>query len=141
LIDAPIEKPALCHHFLELRIIASDEWAQTGMIAAAIRESSIRNHAALQQLVPIHTRTEKEMKKIATGTVTALLIAATTSLAMAQGYQSPRNNDSGGYGATSQSYSVNPNYYDSYDGNNYGARSQQYDVGPGSSNAGIEQER
>jgi hypothetical protein len=83
------------------------------------------------------------MKKIATGTITALLIAATTSLAMAQGYQSPRYNDdtSGGYGAQSQPYSVNPNYYDSYDGSNYGARSQRHDVSPASPNAGIGQER
>jgi hypothetical protein len=81
------------------------------------------------------------MKMIATGTATALLIAATTSLAMAQGYQSPRYNDNGGYGASSQSYSVNPNYYDSYDGNTYGARSQRREVSPASPNAGIEQER
>jgi hypothetical protein len=81
------------------------------------------------------------MKKIATGTATALLIAATTSLAMAQGYQSSGHNDNGGYGASSQSYSVNPNYYDSYGGNNYGARSQRHDVSPASPNAGIEQER
>jgi hypothetical protein len=55
------------------------------------------------------------MKKIATGTLTALLIPATTSLAMARGY------------------------YDYYGGYGYG--SEQYNTSPASNNAGIEQER
>jgi hypothetical protein len=62
------------------------------------------------------------MKKIATGTFTALLIAATTSLAMARGHHTER-------------------YYDYYDGGGYGAQSQQSNTSPASTNAGIEQER
>lgn len=78
------------------------------------------------------------MKKIATGTVTALLIAATTSLAMAQElYDSYR----GDYGAQSQPYNVSPNYYDYYDGGNYGAYGRQFNVSPAAPNADIEQER
>jgi hypothetical protein len=63
---------------------------------------------------------EKKMKKLATGTVTALLIAATTSLAMAQGHHSKR-------------------YYNYAGGSN--AQSQNYNTGPASMNSGIEQER
>jgi hypothetical protein len=59
------------------------------------------------------------MKKLATATVTALLIAATTSLAMAQGNQSKR-------------------YYNYSDSS---AQSQDYNTSPASSNAGIAQER
>jgi hypothetical protein len=60
------------------------------------------------------------MKKLATGTVAALLIAATTSLAMAQGHQSKR-------------------YYNYAGGSN--AQSQDYNTSPASTNSGIEQER
>jgi hypothetical protein len=84
------------------------------------------------------------MRKIATGTAIALLIAATTSLAMAQdsyGYNGGYSYYNGGYGAQSQPYNVGPNYYDSYGGSYYGARSQQFDASPASPNAGIEQER
>jgi hypothetical protein len=59
------------------------------------------------------------MKKLATATVTALLIAATTSLAMAQGNQSKH-------------------YY------NYSAPSAQshdYNTSPASTNSGLEQQR
>jgi hypothetical protein len=62
---------------------------------------------------------EQDMKKIATGTVAALLIAATTSLAMAQSHHSRR-------------------YYDYYGG--FG-QSQNYNTSPSSMNSGIEQER
>ena len=54
------------------------------------------------------------MRKIATGTAIALLIAATTSLAMAQdsyGYNGGYSYYNGGYGAQSQPYNVGPNYY------------------------------
>jgi hypothetical protein len=61
------------------------------------------------------------MKKIATGTVTALLIAATTSLAMAQDQHSKR-------------------YYN-YDNSTSGGQTQDYNTSPGSTNAGIAQER
>ncbi len=83
------------------------------------------------------------MKKSATGIVTLLLIAATTSLAMAQGHHSRRYYDNyrGGFGAPSQPYSVSPNYYDYYDGGAYGAGSRQLNVSPASPSAGIEQER
>ena len=59
------------------------------------------------------------MKNIVTGTLTALLIAATTSLAMAQNQ-------------TKQ-------YYDSANGAGYGA-SEQYNTSPASYSAGIAQE-
>jgi hypothetical protein len=59
------------------------------------------------------------MKKLATATVTALLIAATTSLAMAQGNQSKR-------------------YYN-YSGSS--AQSQDYNTSPASTNSGLEQQR
>ena len=83
------------------------------------------------------------MKKSATGTVTVLLIAATTSLAMAQEHHSRRYYDNyrGGYGAQSQPYNISPKYYDYYDGSNYGAGSQQLNVSPASPNVGVEQER
>jgi hypothetical protein len=61
------------------------------------------------------------MKKLATGTVAALLIAATTSLAMAQGHHSKR-------------------YYD-YANGGAAAQSQNYSTSPASMNSGIEQER
>jgi hypothetical protein len=61
----------------------------------------------------------RKMKKLATGTVTALLIAATTSLAMAQGHHSKR-------------------YFD-YSGS--ATQSQSYDTSPASMNSGIEQQR
>jgi hypothetical protein len=60
------------------------------------------------------------MKKLATGTVAALLIAATTSLAMAQGHQGT-------------------SYYNYAGGS--AAQTQDYNTSPASSNAGIEQER
>jgi hypothetical protein len=60
------------------------------------------------------------MKKLATGTFAALLIAATTSLAMAQGHHSRR-------------------YYNYAGGSN--AQSQDYGTSPASVNSGIEQER
>jgi hypothetical protein len=59
------------------------------------------------------------MKKLATGTVAALLIAATTSLAMAQGHSK--------------------RYYNYAGGSN--AQSQDYNTSPASTNSGIEQER
>jgi hypothetical protein len=63
------------------------------------------------------------MRNLATGTVAALLIAATTSLAMAQGHHNRR-------------------YYDYYGGyNGAPAAGQNYDVSPASPNSGIEQER
>jgi hypothetical protein len=58
------------------------------------------------------------MNKIVTATVTALLIAATTSLAMAQDYQARHIYD---YSAAAQA--------------------QDYNNSPASSNSGIEQER
>ena len=60
------------------------------------------------------------MKKSATGIVTLLLIAATTSLAMAQGHHSRRYYDNyrGGFGAPAALH-VSPNYYDYYDGGAY----------------------
>jgi hypothetical protein len=61
----------------------------------------------------------KKMKKLATATVTALLIAATTSLAMAQGTHGQR-------------------YY------NYAGSSVQgkdYNTSPASTNSGLEQQR
>ena len=66
------------------------------------------------------------MKKLATGTFAALLIAATTSLAMAQGHHTKRYYDyaNGGVGAQSQD-----------------AQSNDYNTSPASTNAGIEQER
>ena len=60
------------------------------------------------------------MKKLVTGTFAALLIAATTSLAMAQGHHSKR-------------------YYNYAGGPN--AQSQDYNTGPSSMNSGIDQER
>ena len=48
------------------------------------------------------------MKKLATATVTALLIAATTSLAMAQGNHSKRYFDYSGAAAQSQDYNTSP---------------------------------
>jgi hypothetical protein len=87
---------------------------------------------------------ERIMRKIATGFFTVLLIAATTSLAMAQeqDHYSRRYYDyNGGYGAQSQPYNVGPNYYDYYDGSYYGARNRQLDVSPAAPNASIEQER
>jgi hypothetical protein len=62
---------------------------------------------------------EKKMKKLATATVTALLIAATTSLAMAQGNHSQR-------------------YYN-YAGS--AAQSRDYNTSPASTNSGLEQQR
>jgi hypothetical protein len=59
------------------------------------------------------------MKKLATVTMTALLIAATTSLAMAQGQHSKR-------------------YYN-YSGS--AAQSQDYNTSPASTNAGLDQQR
>ena len=83
------------------------------------------------------------MKKSATGIVTVLLTAATTSLAMAQGHHSRRYYDNyrGDFGTQSQPYNVSPNYYDYYDGSTHGASSRQLNVSPASPNAGIEQER
>jgi hypothetical protein len=66
------------------------------------------------------TTGEKDVKNIVTGTLTALLIAATTSLAMAQDQARQ--------------------YYNSANGSGYGA-SQQYNTSPGSYDAGIGQER
>jgi hypothetical protein len=82
------------------------------------------------------------MKKSATGTVAVVLIAATTSLAMAQEHHSKRYYDNyrGDYGAQSQPYNFGPTYYDYYDGSNYGA-SSQLNISPASPEAGIEQER
>jgi hypothetical protein len=61
------------------------------------------------------------MKKIATGIATALLIAATTSLAMAQDGAKRYYN----YSNDSSAYTA----------------SQQYNTSPASSDSGIEQER
>jgi hypothetical protein len=82
------------------------------------------------------------MKRSATGIATVLLIAATTSLAMAQGHHRRYyDNYRGGSGVQGQPYNVSPNYYDYYDGSSYGAGSRQLNVSPASPNASIEQER